>query len=132
MLTDFFLRALIVILMLVLGINTLDAQILVKEPPVEYFKVKRQLIGYKKYHDNGQMAESGYYKFGRPHGVWTCFDKDGKVVTQARYERGVKHGLWYFWDSQGKILCEIRYDYGVVLSAKQFDVRGTVIAAIGY
>lgn len=125
-------KLLLSILLTLLGYATLDAQIVANEQPVEYIKVKRHLLGFKKYHNNGQMAETGWYKHGQPHGAWVCFDPEGHVVTQARYERGVKHGLWRFWDTQGNILCEVLYSYGKVVTAKQYDLQGAVVAAIGY
>ncbi len=117
------------IVFLFLGWQIADAQI-VSETPAEFVKLRKGKVAMKQYHNNGQISQTGWFKYNAPHGAWASFDENGHIVAEARYERGKKHGTWRFWDATGKLLCEIEYHYGNMVAARQYDLQGTVIAAV--
>jgi len=59
------------------------------------------------FHDNGQIAQTGFYKEGKPHGEWIGYDSNGKKVALGEYDTGKKIGKWFFW-SNGQ-LSEVDY-----------------------
>jgi antitoxin component YwqK of YwqJK toxin-antitoxin module len=98
---------------------------------VQYLKQRKGKLAMVKHYNNGQIAETGWYKSTLPHGAWARFNKDGQITTQAAFIKGLKHGTWKFWDHDGKLLCEIEYHYGQLITARQYNINGNIIAAIG-
>jgi hypothetical protein len=123
------LKYLIPIIFLLYSWHTADAQI-TSTPTSEFVKLGRGKVAVKQFHDNGQISQTGWFKYNVPHGPWASFDENGHISAQAQYERGYKHGQWRFWDAKGNLVCEITYHFGTIITAKQYDVKGTVIAAL--
>jgi antitoxin component YwqK of YwqJK toxin-antitoxin module len=51
------------------------------------------------YHDNGQVAQIGYFLNGKLHGEWQMFDAAGNKTAMGHYANGNKIGKWYFYES---------------------------------
>lgn len=50
------------------------------------------------YHDNGTVAQTGYYtKENKLTGEWVSFDQNGNKTAVAQYNNGEKVGTWYFF-----------------------------------
>jgi len=123
-------KVLFLILCITIGSQVAVAQT-VAELTVQYHKQRKGKVAMVKHYNNGQVAETGWYKYALPHGAWARFNKDGQITTQAAFVNGLKHGTWKFWDHDGKLLCEIEYHYGQLITARQYSVNGNIIAAIG-
>lgn len=108
-----------------------EAQIEATSPGIELIKLGKGKVALKKFHENGQLAQTGWLKNNQPHGAWASFNEQGKKTAQAQYERGIKHGTWLFWDNSGHLLCEIEYHYGQIITARQYNLQGMVVAARG-
>ncbi len=117
------------ILCLVIGWQVAVAQTVTEPVTDEYIHQKRGKVALIQRHQNGQISQTGWYQANIPDGAWACFNENGQLTTQARYEEGLKHGTWKFWDSQGNLLYEIEYHYGTLISARQYNVSGAVIAS---
>ncbi|QLE01295.1 nicotinic acid mononucleotide adenyltransferase [Galbibacter sp. BG1] len=60
------------------------------------------------FHENGEIAQTGYYLDGKLHGEWKAYDETGKKIALAEYKNGEKTGKWFFWDN--KSLNEVNYE----------------------
>ncbi|MBK5212246.1 MAG: nicotinic acid mononucleotide adenyltransferase [Flavobacteriaceae bacterium] len=50
------------------------------------------------YHDNGMVAQTGYYnKENKLTGEWVSYDLKGNKTAVAQYNNGEKVGTWYFF-----------------------------------
>lgn len=50
------------------------------------------------YHDNGMVAQTGYYtKENKLTGEWVSYDLNGNKTAVAEYNNGEKVGTWYFF-----------------------------------
>jgi len=53
------------------------------------------------YHDNGQIAQTGFFLDEKLHGEWRMFDDEGNKLAIGNYDMGKKTGKWFFWDKKG-------------------------------
>ena len=60
------------------------------------------------YHDNGEIAQMGYFLNEKLHGEWVMFNSKGEKIAMGQYEMGKKTGKWFFWDENG--LREVEYE----------------------
>lgn len=52
------------------------------------------------YHDNGMVAQTGYYtKENKLTGEWVSFDQNGNKTAVAQYNNGEKVGTWVFYEN---------------------------------
>lgn len=59
------------------------------------------------FHDNGEIAQTGYLMKGKLHGQWLMYDVDGKKIASGKYENGKRTGKWLFW--QDEVLKEVDF-----------------------
>lgn len=60
------------------------------------------------YHDNGTVAQTGYYtKDNKLTGEWVSYDVNGNKTAVAQYNNGNKVGTWYFFTD--KNIQEVNY-----------------------
>jgi antitoxin component YwqK of YwqJK toxin-antitoxin module len=60
------------------------------------------------YHDNGAIAQTGFYNLdGKLEGTWKSYDANGKKVAVGNYDNGKKVGKWFFWNTNQ--LSEVDY-----------------------
>ncbi|WP_425235356.1 toxin-antitoxin system YwqK family antitoxin [Ulvibacterium sp.] len=59
------------------------------------------------FHDNGEIAQTGYFAEGKLHGQWIMFDEDGKKIAKGKYDMGKRTGKWLFWE--GEVLKEVDF-----------------------
>ncbi|MCJ7467233.1 MAG: nicotinic acid mononucleotide adenyltransferase [Maribacter sp.] len=60
------------------------------------------------FHENGQIAQTGYFVDGKLDGIWKMYDENGQKIAMGKYTRGKKTGKWFFWE--GKIVKEVDFD----------------------
>ena len=66
------------------------------------------------FHENGEVAQTGYLLKGKLHGDWLMYDADGK-----------KTGKWFFWE--GQILREVDFADNRIVNVKNWN-QGEVVA----
>src|SRR5690606_14470017 len=60
------------------------------------------------YHDNGAVAQTGYYtQDNKLTGEWVSYDESGNKTAIAQYKDGNKVGTWYFFTD--KNIQEVNY-----------------------
>lgn len=53
------------------------------------------------YHDNGTVAQTGYYTpDNKLTGEWVSYDVSGNKTAIAQYNNGEKVGTWYFFTNE--------------------------------
>ena len=50
------------------------------------------------FHSNGEIAQTGFLKEGKPHGEWTQYDPKGLKIASGSYKNGKRQGKWMFWN----------------------------------
>ena len=59
------------------------------------------------FHENGTIAQTGYFLGGKLHGKWKMYNDEGKKIAIGEYGAGKKTGKWFFW--KGEELKEVDY-----------------------
>lgn len=104
-------KKIITIAAVFLMICTVQAQEKMKD---QYVK-EGALVKATLYHDNGSIAQTGYYtKKGEVTGQWSSYDRSGNKTAEAQYDNGVKVGTWFFWSADK--LTEVDYSNSKVAS----------------
>jgi antitoxin component YwqK of YwqJK toxin-antitoxin module len=104
-------RTLILLMGLFLSVSAYSQQnIVYEQDPVT------EVITYKKYHDNGILAEEGTYNSKRQlHGKFYSYNLQGKLLTEAKFKNGLKHGVWKHYDDQK--VTKVEYYFGRMIKA---------------
>ena len=97
----------------------------VKKPK---YKVKGDLVQTTLYHDNGAIAQTGFYTTeGKLHGEWNSFDVNGNKTATAFYNEGMKTGTWMFFQDNEKK--EVRYTNSKISEVKTWKVTDTRVVS---
>ena len=94
----------------------------------EYKPIKEKqgdLVKATFFHDNGEIAQVGFYKNDKPHGEWIAFNQEGVKISKGTYDMGVKVGTWYFWTEAG--LNEVDYKNGRIIKVTKWDSSKTIV-----
>lgn len=85
---------------------------------IAVFQVKKGRLNGKAifYGANKTVMETGYFKNGKPDGLWESFDEAGRLAAQGNYVYGKKHGKWIIWDAQGAKRYEMTYRSGLKIN----------------
>ena len=104
---------------------TLSAQAQDKKEMV--LNQETNLIEAKIYHDNGVVAQTGFYTTdGVVHGTWISFDAQGVKTAVANYNKGKKVGTWLFYT--GDILKEVTYQDSKILAVNTWNRDSRVVS----
>ncbi len=86
------------------------------------------LISATLYHDNGEVAQVGFYtKDGKLQGEWNSYDNNGIHTAKAFYDNGEKVGTWTFYNGNTKK--EVRYVDSRISEVKTWEVTGTRVVS---
>jgi antitoxin component YwqK of YwqJK toxin-antitoxin module len=77
------------------------------------------------FHDNGQVAQEGYFQDGKLHGEWVMFDGSGKKIAIGQYTKGVKTGKWFFWE--GELLKEVDFSDNRIVAVVNWNNGAPVV-----
>ena len=66
-------------------------------PSVQLEKVTEDIVMIKVFHDNGEIAQSGFVKNNKLEGKWESFTASGDRVSTGNYKEGKKVGQWFFF-----------------------------------
>lgn len=105
--------------MLVCGAMTLQAQ--ETEPRYER---EGDLIKATFYHDNGIVAQKGYFLGDQLHGEWVMYNTQGEKIALGQYTNGLRTGKWFFWE--GDNLKEVDFTDNRIVSVVNWD-NGTKV-----
>ena len=71
------------------------------------YEIEGDMVKATYYHDNGEIAQTGYYLDGKLHGEWKAYNQEGKKIAMGTYNKGAKTGKWFFWSDDA--LNEVNY-----------------------
>jgi antitoxin component YwqK of YwqJK toxin-antitoxin module len=77
------------------------------------------------FHDNGEIAQIGFYKNDKPHGEWIAFNQVGDKIAKGTYDMGVKVGKWFFWNDG--VLSEVDFENGRVINVTKWDNAKSIV-----
>lgn len=69
-----------------------------QEVKPKFEKVEGDLVKATYFHDNGEIAQTGFLFKGKLHGDWFMYDLEGKKIASGSYENGERAGKWFFWN----------------------------------
>jgi len=76
------------------------------------------------YHDNGVVAQTGFYTLdNKLEGEWISYDALGNKTAVAHYQNGEKVGTWFFY--QGDEIKEVKYKESRIAQVTSFKVSDT-------
>lgn len=118
-------RKIVVILMLVVGFVTVQAQERVKK---NTYIQNGDRIEAVLYFDNGEISQTGFYtKDGKLTGEWVSYNTQGKKTATAQYDNGAKVGKWFFWN--GDTLTEVDYEDSRIAAVNTWKNDGTRVVS---
>jgi antitoxin component YwqK of YwqJK toxin-antitoxin module len=63
------------------------------------FEIEGHLVKATFYHDNGEIAQTGYFLNEKLHGKWKMYNTEGKKIAMGEFNNGKRTGKWFFWNA---------------------------------
>lgn len=60
------------------------------------------------FHQNGEIAQQGYFLNQKLDGEWLMFNEEGDKIAKGSYTSGAKTGTWLFWE--GEMMKEVDFN----------------------
>ena len=79
---------------------------------------------YRSYYENGQLRESGVYRWGEKLGVWTSWDSIGNKLEEISYLGNIRVGMYYAWYPSHNAKIIGRYNSGLEVGLWTFRLDG--------
>lgn len=108
--------------LLLIGIFTISLTAQEIEPK---FEKEGKLVKATYFHDNGEIAQMGFYLNEKLHGEWKMYDAEGNKIAMGQYDKGVRTGKWFFWE--GKELQEVAYLDNEIVNITKWKNGETVV-----
>ena len=119
-------KKIITLLVIVIAANTTFSQDCTKTLKKDKFELVDGLIKATLYHDNGLVAQTGYYtEENKLQGEWISYNSQGIKTAEAFYNDGVKIGTWFFYDGDTKK--EVTYENAKIAEVKTWVVSNTQV-----
>ncbi len=83
------------------------------------FEKVGKMIKATYFHDNGEIAQTGYMLNNKLHGQWFMYNTEGKKIVSGKYENGIRAGKWFFW--KGDILKEVDFQDNKIAYVKDWN-----------
>ena len=71
------------------------------------------------YHDNGEIAQVGFFLNKKRQGNWISYYPSGKKSAMGLYQSGLKSGQWFFWNNNG--LIEVIYEDNKIINVLEWN-----------
>lgn len=121
-------KRIIGVLVMIIVANTTFAQECKKTCKKSDYVMVDGLVKAKLFHDNGAVAQTGYYnKDNKLQGEWISYDTEGNKTAVAYYDNGHKVGTWTFY--QGAIIKEVSYIDSKIESVKTWEATNTRVVS---
>lgn len=102
-------KAILITVMLVLGLCA-KAQVLSIEEPIyngDGFRLElieaeesNTLLKYKSFTEENILIQEGYYRNGKPDGIWNLYDINGNIIATMLFDMNTKVKLTVYYDSE--------------------------------
>lgn len=122
-------KKIIMIVLVALTANVAFAQSQKKSCDVkDSYVLKGDLIEATLYHDNGTIAQTGYYTLENElQGQWISFNDKGERTAVANYNNGDKVGTWVFY--HGDTMKQVSYESSKIAEVKTWTNTDTKVVA---
>lgn len=97
-----------------------------KDTSKKEFIKEGDLTKYIEYYENGKVAQTGFLKGDKLHGLWIGYDQTGKKLSMGTYDEGKKNSKWIFWS--GDKLIEVEYKKNLIVKTVEWDSSQVVAA----
>ena len=77
------------------------------------------------YHENGMVAQQGYFLNEELHEEWNMFDNNGQLIAKGKYQMGKRTGKWFFYDQQG--VKEVDYKDNKIVNVVKHDSAESIV-----
>lgn len=121
-------KKLILTLVIIFSVNTMFSQECAKICDMaktckmaNKYVLSNGLIKATLYHDNGTIAQTGFYTLdNKLQGEWFSLDSKGAKTAVAYYDNGKKVGTWTFFENDTKR--EVTYSNSIISHVKTWEV----------
>ncbi|MBT8262113.1 MAG: nicotinic acid mononucleotide adenyltransferase [Bacteroidia bacterium] len=121
-------KRIIALLVIVIAANTSFAQECKKTCKKDAYVLADGLIEATLYHDNGVIAQTGYYTEDNTlQGEWISYDAQGNKTAVAQYDNGEKVGTWLFY--QGENMKEVTYSDSKIAEVKTWKIKDSRVVS---
>ncbi len=121
-------KRIIALLIIVIAANTTFAQECKKTCKKDAYVLVDGLIEATLYHDNGAIAQTGFYnEDNKLQGEWTSYDSNGNKTAVAQYDKGRKVGTWQFY--QGETMKEVTYSDSGIAEVKTWAMKDSRVVS---
>ena len=87
-----------------------------------------QTIQATLYHDNGMVAQKGFYTTdNKLDGNWISYDNKGNTTAIATYHKGIKVGSWMFY--QGDTIKNVFFKNSDIIEVKTWTITDTRVVS---
>ena len=115
-------------LIIVFAFIFLTGTVFSQEKIQDEFVKEGKVIKATLYHDNGMVAQTGFYTLdNKLEGQWISYDAAGKKTAVAHYSNGEQVGTWYFY--QDNEIKEVNYSNSKVAKVTSFKVTDAVVVS---
>jgi antitoxin component YwqK of YwqJK toxin-antitoxin module len=102
-------KAILITVMLVLGLCA-KAQVLSIEEPIyngDGFRLElieaeesNTLLKYKSFTEENILIQEGYYRNGKPDGIWNLYDINGNIIATMLFDMNTKVKLTVYYEGE--------------------------------
>ena len=78
------------------------------ELKLQFLEVEKGLVQATYFHENGLIAQKGYFKNETLFGYWETFDVEQNKISSGFFNDNVKTGTWNYWKN-GELFQIISY-----------------------
>jgi len=64
------------------------------------------------YYENGQVSAEGYFKNGKPTGLWKTYYETGQLKSEGKRVKDKPDSTWLFYREDGALIEKINYEDG--------------------
>ena len=89
------------------------------------YKKEGDMVKATFYHENGEIAQVGYYLDGKLHDMWKMYNADGKKIAMGQYHKGLRTGKWFFWSEEG--LKEVDFAENKVVNVIKYNNAEAIV-----
>ncbi len=120
-------KKIVLLLVLVMSANMAFAQTCKKTCDMKNsYVMKGDVIQATLYHDNGAVAQTGFYtKENKLHGEWISYNAKGDKTAIANYDNGAKVGTWLFYHEDS--MKEVSYENSKIAEVKTWKTTSTKV-----
>ncbi|KQC34495.1 MULTISPECIES: toxin-antitoxin system YwqK family antitoxin [Nonlabens] len=100
--------------LLILSVMMLSMITFAQEVKPKFDQLKDGKIAATYFHEDGTIAQQGFFLNNKRHGEWISYNKEGQKTAQAEFDNGKKTGKWFIWN--GDELTEVDYQNNQIAS----------------